>query len=197
MKHITILIFALLAVVLVACNPEDTTEPLTQELPPANDPAVSAPSEPMFNGQVVTDSRTNITFNYPDGWHIIEPNVPDSALSYVYTMQSFEPFNSRGEGIPADASKVDLLITPDSQWDSIDSIRDRLSQDEANNTLTIQSEERITLATGHPALVIEGEGFQGGTFTSIYTVINGHEISANGIGNKQFALDVAKSLRSK
>ena len=192
---ITALMIALL--LLSACNPAGTpgaesdiqlTQPLATLSPLAAQTPITAVALQY------TDSRIGFTFSYPDGWTLIAPADVTDAVAYSYTIQSFEPTTGGGEGFPDDETKIDILVNASETVDSLDSIRERLSQDEASGNLTIEHEERVTLEGGIEALVIHGTGFQGGEFVGIYTIINGHEVGMTGFGDEQAIMQVANSL---
>ena len=180
-----------LLLLLMACNLVSNTgsEQELQITQPANTPSPDVPS-----GQQATDTRVGFTFAYPDGWTLIAPQNTSDAVAYSYTVQSFEPPAAGSGGFPEDESKVDIHVNP-TDTASLESIRARLGEDEANNILIIHNKERLTLDAGLEALVIQATGFKGGSFTGIYTVINDHEVALTEIGDEQYLWQVANSLR--
>ena len=187
-----IVILVVMACNLVTNTGSEQEEPIT---PSVNTPSSVTESPAALSGETFTDTRVGFTFTYPEGWTLIAPQNIEDAVSYSYTMQSFEPPAAGSEGFPEGESKIDIHVNP-TDTTSLENIRARLGEDEANNDVTIHDEQRVTLGGGLAALVIQATGFQGGSFTGIYTVINGHEVALIGLGEDEYVWQVANSLRA-
>ena len=205
MRKIILFTSLIAMLLLAACGDEADTAseddssqaPITESTTSSNIPEDT--QDPTFSGVGYTDEQVGFTINYPEDWTIIAPNVSETAISYVVTLQSFTPQQggaggSGGSGVPQGESKMDILITPDDDV-TLETIRQRLQQQIDENTFVLESEEQITLETGIEALVIRGNGFRGGDFVTIYTAFDGSEVVFNIIGDEQFLFDVANTLR--
>ena len=180
----------LFAALLSACNLISAPAAAPTAQPPTSSPAVAT----LPAGNTYTDTNVGFTFVYPEGWNIITPNeqMMAEAISYVFTLQSFEP-GIGSDSIPEGSSKIDVVVTPQTAT-TLDAIRERISLEENSGSITILSEERITLSGGFPALVIEGESSRSGAFTSVYALVNGAEIIVSGINADPLTL--ANSIRA-
>jgi hypothetical protein len=190
LRSVALSVFSLL---LAACS--FTSSPAAESLdlaPTATQAPAATPS-----GQTYTDPYAGFSFTYPEGWFI---NAPDDttmqrAVSYVVTIQSFEPGIGSG-GIPADGQKMDIYVTRNTPQTTVDAIQARLQQEAANNTGSNLNDQRITLDGGFEVLVIQGDSdsAQGVEFITVYTIVNGTEVAVSGLNVDPVPL--AHSLRA-
>jgi hypothetical protein len=149
---------------------------------------ISSPTQSSAGSSVFTDTIAGFTFNYPEGWHIIDGSNPN-ATSYAITLTSYDTANLPGsEGVLENETKIDFFVMP-----NVSDLNTWLDEFRASNE--VLEESSVTLDNGASAMRMRVRGSLGDEAEILMTVINGYGITASGFDGLGRFDEIAGTLR--
>lgn len=143
------------------------------------------------------DTYVGLALDYPSDWSVTEPTAEQQMQSRTYaaSFQSWVSGPGGGDGIPEGGAKLDLGVTPDGTLSldgALATMRELYARPESDNELL--GTELITLASGLPAARVRTKSIFG-VHEHILTVINGHQVIIDGLGDDAVVEQIAQTLR--
>lgn len=159
--------------------------------------ATSPPGDGLGATSTYRDQEIGFELDYPAEWYIedVSAEIREQSSSYAVVLTSWEPDLGGVGGIPAGATKVDVIVIKSGTTTLPEAVAQLRQQWEAGDPpVTILSEEKWALAGDLQAVRWQVESL-GEQSAAVITVIHGNTVILSGLGDSDLFDAVACTMR--